>query len=251
MATVLLDATPAGAPLYASLGFEEEDDACLYTAANHVDPTARPEGVIPLGPEDVARIVRLDAPIFGADRGRLLGLLLGIFAGRAFGMLDARRELTGFVIAQEQRIGPWVARDAGVGEALLAAALSVPFDGPPIVIVPGVNGVGRAALARHGFVQTRSTRHMRRGPAVRTRPRVDLGTDELFGGIARAEKTPEKVCKPGPVSPRGATIISLGRRLPGVSSGLTRERDGPSHCSPIRPCSGWGLPSRRGHPRRW
>jgi hypothetical protein len=38
------------------------------------------------------------------------------------------------------------------------------------------------------------------------------------------KRATEKACKPGSV-PRvsGATIISLGRRLPGVSSGLTRE----------------------------
>ncbi len=51
--------------------------------------------------------------------------------------------------------------------------------------------------------------------------------------------------------PAGATVISLGRRLPGVSSDLTRERRGPRHCSPIWSCSGWGLPSRCGHPPRW
>ena len=37
--------------------------------------------------------------------------------------------------------------------------------------------------------------------------------------------TPEKACKPGPVTwgmPR-ETVISLGRRLPGASSGFTRE----------------------------
>ena len=37
---------------------------------------------------------------------------------------------------------------------------------------------------------------------------------------------PEKACKPGPVSRGmpGETVISLGRRLPGASSGHTRER---------------------------
>src|SRR5262245_20261651 len=45
-------------------------------------------------------------------------------------------------------------------------------------------------------------------------------------GSSRMFVAPEKVCKPGPVpsrSPARATVISLGRRLPGVSSGLTRE----------------------------
>jgi len=43
-------------------------------------------------------------------------------------------------------------------------------------------------------------------------------------GWARMKRAPEKACKPGSV-PRvsGVTIISLGRRLLGVSSGLTRE----------------------------
>jgi len=39
-------------------------------------------------------------------------------------------------------------------------------------------------------------------------------------------------------------IIYLGRLFPDASSDLTRERDGPPHCSPIRSCSRWGLPSR-------
>ena len=39
--------------------------------------------------------------------------------------------------------------------------------------------------------------------------------------------------------------IYLGRRLPGVSSDLTRERDGPPRSSSIRSCSGWGLPGRK------
>ena len=38
--------------------------------------------------------------------------------------------------------------------------------------------------------------------------------------------------------------IYLGRRLPGASSDLTRERNGPSHYSSIRSCSEWGLPSQ-------
>src|SRR3989304_2117993 len=63
------------------------------------------------------------------------------------------------------------------------------------------------------------------------------------GGGGRApppgqRKAPEKACKPGPVSrPRlpeaGETVISLGRRLPGASSGHTREPHA-GHASPVR-----------------
>ena len=53
-------------------------------------------------------------------------------------------------------------------------------------------------------------------------------------------------------------VIPLDGRLPGRSSGLTRgPRAGrpspplPGTRPPIRPCTGWGLPSRPGHPDRW
>ncbi len=39
-------------------------------------------------------------------------------------------------------------------------------------------------------------------------------------------------------------VIYLDAQLPGRSSDLTRERDGPPPCSPIWSCSGWGLPSQ-------
>jgi hypothetical protein len=58
--------------------------------------------------------------------------------------------------------------------------------------------------------------------------------------------------------PAGVMVIPLDGRLPGRSSGLTRgPRAGrpspplPGTRPPIRPCTGWGLPSRPGHPGRW
>jgi predicted N-acetyltransferase YhbS len=165
-ATVLLDATPAGAPLYASLGFESEDDACFYKRAAGAGPTAPTGRAIALGVDDVERLGRLDTPIFGANRERLLALWLAAYPGRAYGVRGRGDDLAGFVIAQEQRIGPWVAREAAIAESLLTAALSLPFAGAPTVITPGVNTAVREILGRHGFSQTGGTRHMRRGPAV-------------------------------------------------------------------------------------
>ena len=79
---------------------------------------------------------------------------------------------------------------------------------------------------------------------------------------------PEKRSRSGPVSrvlyarrPIGltcVTAISLGRRLPGVSSSRPERRvgsDGPArpcgHGRSAWPCSGWGLPSQPGRPGRW
>ena len=60
-----------------------------------------------------------------------------------------------------------------------------------------------------------------------------------------AEKVCRPACKPGPVPHGAATIISLGRRLPGGSSDLPEGRNGPDQpCPLIWSCSRWGLPSQ-------
>ena len=74
-----------------------------------------------------------------------------------------------------------------------------------------------------------------------------------------SQEVEEPACKPDPV--RGAlappATISLddaGTSPPGRSParcGLPGSSDGPSSTLPARPCSGWGLPSRGGHPPRW
>ncbi len=45
--------------------------------------------------------------------------------------------------------------------------------------------------------------------------------------------------------------IPLGRRLPDGSSGLPGGLGRTGSSPPVWPCSGWGLPSRPGHPGRW
>ena len=45
--------------------------------------------------------------------------------------------------------------------------------------------------------------------------------------------------------------IPLGRRLPAGSSGLPGGLGRAGSPPPVWPCSGWGLPSRPGHPGRW
>jgi len=52
-------------------------------------------------------------------------------------------------------------------------------------------------------------------------------------------------CKPNSVPPlQAVTAIPLGRRLPAASSGLPGSGAGRPECSPIWPCSGWGLHGR-------
>ena len=85
---------------------------------------------------------------------------------------------------------------------------------------------------------------------------------ECAASAGHERKAPEGAGKPGPVhrpvSSAGVMVIPLDGRLPGRSSGLTRgPRAGrpspplPGTRPPIRPCTGWGFPSRPGHPDRW
>ena len=70
----------------------------------------------------------------------------------------------------------------------------------------------------------------------------------------KTRKKPEGICKPGSVPRRksGAAAIHLGPRLPAASSSLPGSIGrAVLKRFPIWPCSGWGLPSRSGHPNRW
>ena len=51
-------------------------------------------------------------------------------------------------------------------------------------------------------------------------------------------------------SPPGRPVAIHLCGLPGGCPHLSVRTDGPS-MPPVRPCSGWGLPSRPGHPGRW
>ena len=160
---VLLDASAAGAPLYTRLGFVEEDKAvefCQDDCALRPRPSER---VGPLRAEEIAALAGFDAPIFGANRASVLASFFADDPGRAFVARDGEGRIDGYLFAQARRIGPWAARDAAVAEALLAAALALPFDGSPTVIAPGLNADAGRLLLGYGFSPQRSLRHMRRG----------------------------------------------------------------------------------------
>jgi hypothetical protein len=72
--------------------------------------------------------------------------------------------ITGYILAQPRAVGPWVARRPEDAQALLAAALSLPFEQPPRVLVPSTNRDAARILPRHGFQPDDAPHlHMRRG----------------------------------------------------------------------------------------
>lgn len=159
----LLDASDAGWPLYASLGFVVDDTVSVFARESVMDEARGSSDihVEPLHPNDLQKLEAFDTPRFGTDRSNVLAALLADSPDRAFLARDEAGEIVGFLYAQHRRIGPWVATSADVAEALLARALALPFEDRALALAPSANTDAARLLARFGFVAQRRLRHMR------------------------------------------------------------------------------------------
>ncbi|HEX3272086.1 MAG TPA: GNAT family N-acetyltransferase [Ktedonobacterales bacterium] len=175
---VLLDASNAGAPVYARVGFVEDDRVRVYARETQAGPMeGNPEAArraTPLTRNDLPALVDFDARYFGASREALLAASFQLYAGRVFATRDESGSLTGYLVAQEQRLGPWVATTPEAAEALLAHALALPYAEAPSVLVPTLNCDATDLLERIGFTSSRELRHMRHGgePGLQRRERI-------------------------------------------------------------------------------
>jgi hypothetical protein len=176
--TVLLDASDAGAPVYARVGFVEDDRVRVYARESQTVPVeGNPEAaqrVTPLTRDDLPALVDFDTRHFGASREDLLVASLHLYADRVFATRDESGALTGYLVAQEQRFGPWVAATPETAETLLGHALTLPYATAPSVLVPALNRDATDLLERTGFRSSRELRHMRHGgePALQRRERI-------------------------------------------------------------------------------
>jgi len=167
----LLDASPAGAPLYLKLGFVDEGRTREYVLPAGRSGGQAPEEASLVRRADLPALEAFDAPVFGAQRGKLLAAYHADFPGRAFLVRTPDGEIDGYLFAQEKKLGPWVARTPRTAEILLRAGLSLPFENGTAVLAPDCNPDALALLERNGFSLWDAIRHMRRGgsrlPGVR------------------------------------------------------------------------------------
>jgi ribosomal protein S18 acetylase RimI-like enzyme len=163
---VKLDASPAGQPLYEKLGFVPLDEVYVFQRqAGRLD-VQRPKGIELITHQHLDLIAASDTQAYGADRSRLLCALLKLYPERAFLTQDAQKQVTGYLIAQTKRIGPWIMIESNDAEQLLLAALSLPFTGKVSVITPANNTDAVSLLKRYGFEIVRVNRHMAYGPGT-------------------------------------------------------------------------------------
>ncbi len=154
-----LDATEAGAPLYAEFGFAQIDVTHIFERPA-AGATHR-AGAAPLAADAIDAALTLDRDLIGWTRDAVLGAFL---RGE-----DARLvlESDGYAFVRGSVIGPWVAASETSAELVLNGCLSA-HAGPARAFVPGCNVHAAALLQRRGFIRSRTLRHMTRGtPAAR------------------------------------------------------------------------------------
>lgn len=174
----ILDATPAGHPIYVPLGFIDSWGFRRYrreapapgasvrgTAIPPVSAGERPAAVRPLRDTDWPSILAIDRPAFGADREALLRSLAARLPGAAR-VAERDGRIVGFVFGRDGReasqIGPLLAADAAVARALIDAALSS-LDGPVYLDLTDRHAELLPWLQSRGFAFQRPFTRMLRG----------------------------------------------------------------------------------------
>jgi hypothetical protein len=163
---IQLDASDAGAPLYRKLGFVEDEKTLGFTQDDCALRPAQSERVGRLCAADIPALAAFDAPIFGGDRAAVFAAARAEAPERAFVARDAEGQVSGYLFAQPQLLGPWAAGTPADAEALLAVALTLPFDGAIRTLTPSSNADAAKLLMRYGFSPRRMLRRMRRGGAA-------------------------------------------------------------------------------------
>jgi N-acetylglutamate synthase-like GNAT family acetyltransferase len=156
--TFLLEATPAGEPLYRQLGYVVEHESMIFTR----------DGAIAAAPPKTAAadhvdIVALDRKATGCDRAGMVVSLIEEFGGAV--IRDGGR-LDGYAIAAGDRLGPVIASTAATGRALVERFAPV----CATAVAPLANTAAVSSLVTCGFTETRPLRRMRLGPPIAARP---------------------------------------------------------------------------------
>jgi GNAT superfamily N-acetyltransferase len=163
----VLDATPAGRPIYRTLGFE---DSWGYHRLTRPDTQAGGGSPAPadgtiirsVDEADWPHLYAYDAKAFGADRRALLQRLRGRLPAAEL-IAERHGRIEGFMLGRDGRsashIGPLVAEDDGAALALLARALAS-INGPIYLDFADSKTAIGAWLTRYGFSAQRPLTRM-------------------------------------------------------------------------------------------
>jgi len=171
---VKLDATADGKSVYERIGFEVESLIERWSRKGEpVNFERQPETI----DSDTRReILRLDAQAFGADRSKLLSLLLTNTCVRPVVTRTEAGCVTGYALARSgsnaSYVGPVVSDEGSDASALLDQILEQLHSSSVYVDLNRNWGEGQRLLSERGFEKQRDLIRMRRGSALPTSPLV-------------------------------------------------------------------------------
>lgn len=156
--TFLLEATPAGEPLYRRLGYVVEHESMIFTR-----DSAIAAAVPRIAAADHVDTIALDRKATGCDRAVMVVSLIEDFGGAV--IRDGGR-LDGYAVVTGDRLGPVIASTAAAGRALVERF--APACATAVASLANTSAV--TALATCGFTGARPLRRMRLGPPIVARP---------------------------------------------------------------------------------
>lgn len=162
----VLDATPAGLPLYRGLGFEATWSyrRLVRQAARPATPVAAPDGttIRAIADADWTALCAYDAAAFGTDRSALLRRMRGRLPAAEL-LAERHSRVVGFSLGRNGRsasqIGPLIAEDNATAHALLARALPA-IPGPVYIDFADAKTGVAGWLAECGFTAQRPLTRM-------------------------------------------------------------------------------------------
>jgi GNAT superfamily N-acetyltransferase len=169
IATMKLDATPQGQPIYADMGFETEYQIERWILTRPAVKIAKPEtsSFAPLTKEQLALILASDRDVFGADRSRLLRSLHD--EAPEFAMCISRNGTPqGYALGRRgafaDHLGPWAAKSRATAEKLVHEFLSRSSRETLVVDCLTANPFAIELLRAGQFARSRILTRMYRGP---------------------------------------------------------------------------------------
>jgi GNAT superfamily N-acetyltransferase len=192
---IRLDATPLGRPLYQRFGFEDEAVLSRHVAdapaREHLEvPQAMAACVRPLTPAELPSVVAQDTDVFGGYRHRVIEWMIGGSPQYAWVVDDSMGRpqyclgRAGLIFDQ---IGPVVAQDVEVAQALVGAALRHAAQRPAVIDAFDAHDTFAAWLRGAGFQAQRPLYRMRRPAGTRVWEDVHAGADLIEFAILGPE----------------------------------------------------------------
>jgi GNAT superfamily N-acetyltransferase len=175
-ATIALDASGAGRPVYERLGFQAVGGTAELSLPPEIPDASGSTSVRRASREGIDALLGLDRRIFGADRGRLLRDLSRQDDARCY-VAEISGEVRGYLFARKRLLGPGCAVDEASARELVRAALADRIasgvDGRPHLLLP-IESRYRDLLLGLGLRIERRLAHMRLGDSVLPGERAQL-----------------------------------------------------------------------------